>query len=346
MINNKTNLKLVSAITWADDVDGALTYHRFTNERELFDEFYAQLKYTNQNPHPTVMVHNGIFHADDVLCVAFVKSHVGSYNLVRSRNAEDADTADFILDVGRDLGLVDGYYRRRDGKLCLVLDHHDRERVTYYNGVQFAACGKLFDLFHAAYGTIPETLLWPIEASDNGQMIEGIRSSLLSWVPLFNPDWDSDVDPDSRFNMAVEMVVKILIRVTDHEVSLENAEEKVEERISSSLMGNTLVLDKYVPWQSTVIEDNENGYDIDYVVYPMKSSGWGCQAVPKELGSFETRKPFPEAWRGIRGTGLEMATGIKGARFAHPSGFLTGWDTCEQAMEAALNSTEAWEESH
>lgn len=349
MMNNKTNLKLVAEITWDNDYDQHFSYSRCDNGDELFDEFFTQVKNTNQNlyPHPTVMVHNGVFHADDVLCAAFISAFIGGYTLTRSRDAEDANSADFILDVGRDMGLVDGYYRRSDGKLCLVLDHHDKDRATYVNGVQFAACGKLFDVFHANRNTIPETLLWPIEASDNGQMIEGIHSSLLSWVPLFNPDWDSEADANSRFNAAVEIAVKILIRVTEQDSSIERADEKIEDHLLNSLVnGNILVLDEYIPWQPSVIEDNEAGYSIDYVVYPMKSGGWGCQAVPKEKGSFETRKPFPESWRGIRGTGLEMASGVKGGRFAHPSGFLTGWETQEAAVEAAMASTEAWEESH
>ena len=76
-------------------------------------------------------------------------------------------------------------------------------------------------------------------------------------------------------------------------------------------------LDSNMPWREAVITTAPEAL---YVVYP-KSDGWGSQAVPREVGSFENRLSFPADWRGRSGADLVAATGVSDAVFCHAAGF-------------------------
>jgi uncharacterized UPF0160 family protein len=62
-----------------------------------------------------------------------------------------------------------------------------------------------------------------------------------------------------------------------------------------------------------------------YIVYPDDTAGqWRIQAVPVGPQSFDSRKPLPEVWRGLRDDQLDEVTGIEGCVFVHASGFIGG----------------------
>lgn len=89
---------------------------------------------TESNGVLKLAVHNGVFHADDVLCVAMIKNKLKELGLsreveiIRSRNPETLAQADIIMDVG-------------GGKY----DHHSSDNPAQENGVLMAACGKVAD---------------------------------------------------------------------------------------------------------------------------------------------------------------------------------------------------------
>ena len=58
-----------------------------------------------------------------------------------------------------------------------------------------------------------------------------------------------------------------------------------------------------------------------YVIYP-KRQGFGLEAVPRELGSFENRRDLPAAWAGLEGPDLVSVTGVSDALFCHAKRFL------------------------
>ena len=76
---------------------------------------------------------------------------------------------------------------------------------------------------------------------------------------------------------------------------------------------------------------------IKYVLYPDRGSkSWRIQAVPAESGSFLSRKPLKEAWRGLRDNELAVLTGIKDIRFVHHTGFIGGAQTYESVLKMAI----------
>jgi len=65
-----------------------------------------------------------------------------------------------------------------------------------------------------------------------------------------------------------------------------------------------------------------------YILYPDESGKWRIQAVPASPESFESRKPLPELWRGLRDEELAKVTGVPGTVFVHASGFIGGRQSC------------------
>ena len=57
--------------------------------------------------------------------------------------------------------------------------------------------------------------------------------------------------------------------------------------------------------------------------------------VPKEVGSFESRKLFPQSWGGLRAEELQIETGISTATFCHNNRFICCAQTKEDAVKLA-----------
>lgn len=79
------------------------------------------------------------------------------------------------------------------------------------------------------------------------------------------------------------------------------------------------------PWKSHLHQlEVELGVTvpIKYMIYVDSAKRWRVQCVNVEPGSFESRKPMPAAWRGIRDDELTEVTQIPGCVFVHMSGFI------------------------
>lgn len=105
--------------------------------------------------------------------------------------------------------------------------------------------------------------------------------------------------------------------------------------------GKIMVFGRGVPWKDhlyTLEEENPNEQPVAYVLYPESQhddSKWRIQAVPVSKDSFESRKPLPEAWRGMRDDDLDKVTGVEGGVFVHASGFIGGNKSRQGAMDMA-----------
>ncbi len=84
--------------------------------------------------------------------------------------------------------------------------------------------------------------------------------------------------------------------------------------------GRIIVFTTFVPWKEHLhqlegemqIQDGAKSF---YALYPDTSKQWRIQAVPLEPSSFTSRKPLPEAWRGVRDENLSGMIGIAGCVF-------------------------------
>ena len=69
-----------------------------------------------------------------------------------------------------------------------------------------------------------------------------------------------------------------------------------------------------------------------------RSKTWRIQAISLALGSFESRKALPLAWRGLRDEELSAMCGIEGGVFIHMSGFIGGNKTYDGALNMAIKA--------
>lgn len=299
-----------------------------------------------------VVVHDGIFHADDVMCVALIKALSPlPVEVVRTREIDDYKGEGFILDVGGEDGEGDDF---------LHLDHHQEDSGARENGVKMAACGKLADwIFRDAPGILSELhrqFLAQIEAMDNGQEMPELGAHVLSFVYTFNGTW-LEVDENERrragdasirayadeaFDEAVRVAVLIVGRMLRRIVDDMAAEPLVDEAIRRSERG-IIYLDKYMPWKPSVIKENKRRKErgefeknpLLLIVFPGMDKNYHIQCVPVDFHTFEDEINLPECWAGLSGEALAEATGIDDAVFCHKGRFMAIFRSKESAVKAA-----------
>ena len=279
------------------------------------------------------IVHSTIFHADDIFAAAFLKIVRPDLPIYRTCKLSEQMIADIndgkaiAVDIGASFGITE-------------YDHHQIDKTyrpiedgTYINknGAKSAIpyCG--FGLLWRDFGSIlcPYEKAWKKVDRDLGLAIDkadnGVEGNLLSAsISKFNPAWNSKKNENEAFWEAEKFAEVILRQFVDNA----NAEYEAEKLVLESLTvssGKILVLDQYLPWQDTVINEMP---DVLFVVYPHKRGGYAVQTVPDAPGSFTGRKLFPERWLGNPDTSLGMT-------FCHPGNFLAAVDTLENAVHVA-----------
>jgi len=270
-----------------------------------------------------VATHPGNFHADDVFAVAALELVHGPLDVVRTRDRERQAAADLRVDVGG-----------RSDPSTGDFDHHQKggagERA---NGIRYASFGLVWREHGEALAGSPdaataidERLVCGVDANDVGQtlvepLFGDIRPMSVSGViAALNPAWDEELDPeaeDALFRRAVELARGMLERELAGAAAFARARDLVAAAIRRAEDPRVIELDSNMPWREAVVTSAPEAL---FVVYP-KSDGWGSQAVPRELGSFENRLSFPADWRGRSGEELAAATGVEDAIFCHAAGF-------------------------
>lgn len=114
----------------------------------------------------------------------------------------------------------------------------------------------------------------------------------------------------------------------------------MSKRESIDPSGAIVVFNQSVPWKDHLykLEASTGNGQILYILYPESEdakTAWRIQCVPESKDSFKSRKPLPEAWRGVRDADLSKVAGIDGCVFCHAAGFIGGNKTYEGALEMA-----------
>jgi uncharacterized UPF0160 family protein len=221
-----------------------------------------------------------------------------------------------------------------------------------------------------------ENFIEPVDANDNGISAydpKGLAAaglekrfrdgsfSLGAMVSRLNPNWNDPVpsDPaeaqaaeDERFLVASQRMGEEFSRDLDYYTSAwlparDVVHKAYAARLEHDPEGRIMVFEGLsVPWKDhlyTLEEQNKSGASVLYVLYPEKpgpGSKWRIQAVPVSKDSFESRKPLPEAWRGVRDEKLDEVTGIDGCVFVHAAGFIGGNKSFEGAKAMAQKALE------
>lgn len=202
-------------------------------------------------------------------------------------------------------------------------------------------------------------MLQAIDAVDNGinqfdteQPPKYVNDTDLSArVGRLNLDW---VDPDQsseKENEAFQQAMALtgsefLDSVRFHAKSWLPARSIVMECLAARKeidpSGEIMVLNRFCPWKLHLFELEEEMKiepPIKYVLYQDdRSKNWRIQAVAVAPDKFESRKPLPSHWRGLRDDELSKEAGIPGCVFAHMSGFIGGNKTYEGALAMARDA--------
>ncbi|MCJ1466328.1 hypothetical protein MMC07_004947 [Pseudocyphellaria aurata] len=166
-----------------------------------------------------------------------------------------------------------------------------------------------------------------------------------------NPD-QAQAAEDLRFLVASNLMGQVFLRkLNKYHRSWLPARTEIAQAYSrlASLtppLNQILVLDRSLPWKdhlSTLESAQESQPPVLYVLYSESEAHdakWRVQAVAVSADSFESRKPLPEPWRGLRDDVLSEAAGLDGCIFVHASGFIGGNKTKHGALEMAQKAVE------
>lgn len=285
----------------------------------------------------TVGTHNGIFHADDVFCVALINMMRETCNLapckvIRSRSQEDWDKCNVLVDVGEG-----------------PLDHH---------GAAMHHCGNKWD----EYPTVPASafkllldevrpmcpwgvhffndLALQIAVQDNGVRDVDVPNVIdLEWVHMLNPTWIEHATPadyDRQFGVAVKMARQYLSMLERKHIAEDAAEEQYFDMENGPDENFSFEIPAGLPnWQEVACEYR----DADYVFFEGVEGTWYIQCVPETAEDlFSKRKPLPEEWAGARDKdlGFRIQTTVHGfnpedAVFCHIGRFIMGVKSREAA---------------
>ena len=287
------------------------------------------------------VTHGGLFHADEVMATVILSKVFDQLRVCRTFKVPEDISEDVVV---YDIGFGE-------------LDHHQKGgNGARENEVPYAACGLVWRKYgmqvcantinpEKVWDIIDRTLIQGIDATDNGAMprvdYPTQTMTISAIVSGFNPNWDSNDDPDSCFMKAVALAEQVFDNSFERAKGLVKADAIVEEAIGKS-EGHIMVLDQFVPWDMPIFNsENEKAADIQFVVFPSNRGGYNWQCVPDAPGSFGQRKPVPESWRGLRGEELQKETGVATASFCHPVGFIGGADTLEDAIALARLAIQA-----
>lgn len=311
-----------------------------------------------------VVVHDGVFHADDVLCVALIERFAyEECEVIRSRNEKDFKDAKYVLDVGckdeitvvikengnlikKKMSFEDFIPYKKDnwGEYSIdkvMLDHHQPNSYVRDNGIKMSTAGKLSTIILSEefLDYINKRLIFGVDAQDNGQKSE--YTNMLSFVSVFNPPLGDNNASHQRmcFWDAVDIVERILSSLWNEYDSVDDAKDVVELAINKRNNG-IITLSVPGPWKHTVCEYNNATDDKIKMVIWKDESCYKVQVVPLNENTFDSYVLFPESWRGLKGEELDRTAGIDGCIFCHHAGFIAGFTTLEstiKACEFALN---------
>jgi len=267
-----------------------------------------------------VITHSTIFHSDEIFATALLELINPSLQVVRTcRPTEQqlkdlADGKTFCYDIGCQFGYPE-------------YDHHQLNKALRPDGTPYCSFGLLWrDLGSAlcsmqkAWEKVDRDLVLAIDKADNG-----VETNMLSSaIHAFNPAWNSKEDENAAFWRAEKFAEDVLKQY----ICKANAEVEAEQLVLHGRKennGKVLVLDQYMPWQDTVIEQMPY---VLFVVYPSARGGYNVQTVPDAPGSFSGRVQFPQKWLGNPDETLGMT-------FCHPGNFLAAVKTLDEAINVA-----------
>ena len=315
------------------------------------------------NIQKTIATHSGSFHADDVFGVGVLMGVFPSHTLLRTRNYEKIETADFAVDVGGVWDVATGRF-----------DHHQRsfkgarpERLVdgvETAGVGYASAGLVWSAYGAAYvKALSDIKGFALDAQALAEITRSIDTSLVQYLDIvdtgqgdvapgifglsaliaqLNTNWMEEQGLDagakaqlqeSRFREAIVITRTFLDRAIIKKVSQLRSMDIVRQA-PKLLAGKVLHLQEGgMPWTRVVVDEMP---EVLFVIYPDSDGDqYQIKTVPVEAGSFVARMDLPKSWAGLRDLELAAVTGVQDSVFCHMNLFIGGAKSLDGAIRLA-----------
>jgi uncharacterized UPF0160 family protein len=296
----------------------------------------------------TIATHNAKFHTDDVFAVATLLLSLGKDNckIIRTRDEKLISEADIVVDVG-------GVHNADKDRF----DHHQLGGAgKRENGIEYASFGLVWQKYgrticksEKVAEEVDRILVQAVDAVDNGMnltspIIAGVHQfDINSVINLYRPTWREDQDWDKYFFECVEWAQMLLSRLIKQCEDAEVGAEAVRGSYESAQDKKIIFIGKDYDVGREIIMGVLSQFPepIYAVLYRSDTKNWQVLAIRKNQDTFESRKPLPQSWRGLRDAELVKESCVDGALFCHRSGFMCLAHTEVGAIELAQKALNA-----
>ena len=210
---------------------------------------------------------------------------------------------------------------------------------AHYGRAYLAAMDVPEEGIEAVHTKFDNKFVLPIDLLDNGAMdpsvagplsILTLPSLLGSLKPVF--DDTSPTADDDAFFAALPIARSFVEAQIRNLAAKARAQGIVEEAIAKAGISPILELPMGMPYRSAL--DRAEADHILFVVHP-RGDDWTLGGIKLSNDTFEQRADLPAAWAGLTDTALEIASGVKGAKFCHNARFIAVASTREAILEMA-----------
>lgn len=309
---------------------------------------------TNHKTVKLIGTHPGVFHLDDAASTFLIRTAIPEFTdakVCRTGDPKQLSKCEIVYDVGgkydHEKKLYDHHHRGFNevfnerwsvvklSSFGLLYRHYGRDMISaiatrpIFDTEMELVYNKFYDSFVVTVDAIDNGV--PRYPSDVGEPLYIDETTLATRVALMNPAWNCTRGPGEHMELFEGAVKLAGEEITDHVRRLIDiwlpsrsvVERAFKLRNTHDSCGRIMVLDQACPWKSILHDLETSDSEILYVITPdCAKQRWSAQAVEKHPGTFATRLPFPEPWRGLTGSDLAKVCGVKGAAFVHASGFL------------------------
>lgn len=298
----------------------------------------------------TVGTHDGVFHADEVMAIAIIRLFLNTAEIevTRTRDVLVLKDMEYVIDVG-------GKYEPEQNRF----DHHQKGGVEiekeYYASAGLVwlkygnyvikevakICDKHLDFYEVidAANLVKSRLISAIDYIDIGGNVNDSKlrkEAGLPPIPSYSisnivasmnphPGLDSENTSDEGFSRAVMFCTEVLLMECKRAIADTLVKAKISQLADSS--ESVMVMEEFLPWQTALYPVKHS--NIKFVVFPGMNGDWRVQKT-------SWGPDLPISWAGLNGDELSKASGIEGGIFCHNGRFISGWQTRDAAIAAAI----------
>ena len=256
---------------------------------------------------PKIAVHDGPFHADDVLCVALLQTIGFKGEVIRTRDPEVLKGVIGIDVAGSLTGDQFDHHGSAAVKgVCALTKLWDFIKPQLADQVEVARLERLLGSSFEAVAAI--------DSGAVGNPAE--RPNIFGWVGLVNDG------SDEAFFVAVRMAQTVLISAWDRAEEWSATLEEARQALTWDGTPPVLETERHGTKEAL----HQLGCEAPFFVSPHGAEWAVIQTCPpsQPFNPFGSSRVLPKEWAGLRGEALQKVSGYKSAVFAFAPG---GGDT-------------------